>query len=476
MDHRVVPTILCGGAGTRLWPFSRQQYPKPFIRFDEGETLFAKTVKRVKSLAEGSKVSFSEPIVVCNQEHRFLAQRDLLKADCDAKIITEPFAKNTAPAIAFAAFEALKVSSDAILFVTPSDHVIKGKAILLKAGEEAVELAQKGYIVTFGIQPTAPKTEFGYIAAGDHISRMGFAVERFVEKPVLEKAREMLEVGNFYWNSGMFVVRAQVYLDALKEFAPEIYDACRKAMEGAQKIGPFLAPDAKEMTCCPSDSIDYAVMEKTTKAAVVPLHVTWSDLGSWSAMHEEGHKDDEQNVSYGDVMSVACSNCYLRSSGRLLVAIGLSDVVAVETSDAVLVSKLSRTQDLKKVVEKLESTGRIEADNSPVVHRPWGTYESIARGDHYQSKRIVVNPRQALSLQLHHHRSEHWTIVEGKAEVILGDETKQVQKNESVYIPKGTIHRLKNNSDQPVVLIEVQCGEYLGEDDIVRLDDVYFRN
>lgn len=466
----LVPVILCGGSGTRLWPLSRSGYPKQFVEFQKGQTLFKSTLKRVASLS-----SVGNPIVVCNKDHRFLAKRDLDDLSCHGSIIVEPVAKNTAPAIALAAFEAVKSDPNAVLLVLPSDHSIEGRTAFVKAVEDSVLLAEGSYLVTFGIRPTGPETGFGYIEAGDPISEGSFKVKRFVEKPVLAKAKEMLEDGGYYWNSGMFVFKASCYLDALKSFAPEIFDHCRIAMESQTVANGFISPNSDSMCECPSDSIDYAVMEKTAKAAVLPLNVVWNDLGAWNAMHAVAEKDTDNNTQIGDALSISCVNCYIHSTSRLVSAIGMHDVAIVETSDAVLVAPLSRVQEVKNVVAKLKATGRSEAVLPPVVQRPWGTYESIARGEHYQSKRIIINPGEALSLQLHHHRSEHWTIVDGAAEITVGDKVFTCQRNDSVYIPVETVHRLINRTDSPVVLIEVQCGDYLGEDDIVRLADVYSR-
>ena len=467
----LVPVILCGGSGTRLWPLSRSSYPKQFVEFQKGLTLFKSTMKRVACLS-----NVGNPIIVCNKDQRFLAKRDLDDLNCHGNIIVEPVAKNTAPAIALAAFEAVKTDPDAVLLVLPSDHSIDGRTAFVKAVEDSVILAERDYLVTFGIRPTSPETGYGYIEAGDPILEGSFKVKRFVEKPVLAKAKEMLKDGGYYWNSGMFVFKAAYYLDVLKLFAPEIFDHCRIAMENQTVDSGFLSPSSDALRECPSDSIDYAVMEKTAQAAVLPLNVVWNDLGAWNAMHAVAEKDADSNTLIGDTLSISCVNCYIHSTSRLVSAIGMSDVAVVETSDAVLVAPLSRVQEVKDVVAQLKETGRTEAVLPPVVQRPWGTYESIARGDHYQSKRIIVDPGAALSLQLHHHRSEHWTIVEGTAEVTVGDKITTCSPNESVYIPVETVHRLVNRSDTPVVLIEVQCGDYLGEDDIVRISDIYCRN
>ena len=466
----LIPVILCGGSGTRLWPLSRSSYPKQFAEFKKGHTLFKSTIRRIDCFD-----SVRNPIVVCNIDHQFLVKRDLDDLSCHGSIIVEPVAKNTAPAITLAAFEAVKSNPDAVLLVLPSDHSIDGRAAFIKAVEDSITLAERNYLVTFGIRPTGPETGFGYIEAGDSISENSFEVKRFVEKPILAKAKEMLDDGGYYWNSGMFVFKASSYLDALKSFAPEIFDHCKEAMENQKVDNDFIFPNFDAMNDCPSNSIDYAVMEKTTMAAVLPLNVVWNDLGAWNAIHAIAEKDLDNNTHIGDTFSISCTNCYIHSTSRLVSAIGMHNVAIVETSDAVLVAPLSRVQEVKDIVAKLKALGRPEGLFPPVVHRPWGTYESIAHGEHYQSKRIIVEPGAALSLQLHHHRSEHWTIVEGTAEVTIGEKIITCSSNDSVYIPVETVHRLINRTDTPVVLIEVQCGDYLGEDDIVRISDIYCR-
>ena len=468
---RLIPVILCGGSGTRLWPFSRSGYPKQFVEFEKGKTLFKTTVERISGLPGVENL-----VVVCNEAHRYLARRNLAELQQEGTVIIEPLARNTAPAIALAAVKAMEENPDAVLLVLPSDHALEGRAVFAKAIENAVELALSGHLVTFGIQPTGPETGFGYIESGDILDNRGFSVKRFVEKPDLAKAKKLLAAGGYFWNSGMFVFKAATYLESLKTFAPEMHAHCQSAMTKATLVDDFVLPDAADMETCPSDSIDYAVMEKTAKAAVVPLNVVWNDLGAWNALHAVADKDEDNNVLVGDTLPVDCKNCYLHSTGRLVAAVGLQDVAVVETSDAVLVTPLSRAQDVKTVVTKLKLAKRVEAELPPVVQRPWGTYESVVRGAGYQAKRIVVNPGGALSLQLHHHRSEHWTVVAGTAEITVGETVKTCSVNDSVYIPVETVHRLVNKTDQPAVIVEVQIGDYLGEDDIVRLADVYSRN
>ena len=470
MKELLIPVVLCGGSGTRLWPLSRSCYPKQFVEFDKGTTLFKSTLKRAFTIAKTVR-----PIIVCNESHRFLVKRDLDELGFSGNIINEPMSRNTAPAIAYAAFEAVKRTPDAVLLVLPSDHAIEGLSAFVKAVEEAVHIAEENFLVTFGIRPTGPETGFGYIETGVPISGTGFYVKQFIEKPDRVKAKAMLDTGGYLWNSGMFVFRADAYLKALEKFSPQIYKYCQDSMDKAERVGDFVTPDEEAVSSCPSNSIDYAVMEKTDKAAVIPLNVMWNDLGAWGALYQIAEKDENNNTISGDVLLKSCTNCYIFGTSRLITAIGMNDIAVVETKDAVLVTPLSRTQEVKDVVAELKKNRRIEAEMSPVVQRPWGTYEVIAKGEHYQSKRIVVNPGGALSLQLHHRRSEHWTIVEGTAEVTVGKDVRSCSKNYAIYIPVGTVHRLINRTDSPVVLIEVQCGDYFGEDDIERLADIYAR-
>lgn len=362
MTVPLIPVILCGGSGTRLWPLSRSGYPKQFVEFEKGKTLFKSTIERVANLD-----NVVDPIVVCNEAHRFLTKGNLDELNRSGTIIIEPIARNTAPAIALAAFAAIKTNPDAVLLVCPSDHAIEGRSAFVKAVKDAMALACDGYLVTFGIRPTGPETGFGYIAAGTPIAEGSFTVDRFVEKPVLAKAKEMIDAGGFFWNSGMFVFKASVYLEALKSFAPEIYAQSKKAMDEAKLEHGFVAPNAQAMTDCPSDSIDYAVMEKTDKAAVVPLNVVWNDLGAWNSLHSVADKDPENNVVIGDALNLGCTNCYLHSTDRLVAAVGMRDVAVVETSDAVLVTPLSRAQEVKNIVAALKAAHRSESELSSVL-------------------------------------------------------------------------------------------------------------
>lgn len=467
MDKHLFTVILSGGSGTRLWPISRSNYPKQFADFKRNETLFESTIRRVSSLNE-----FRESIVVCNKSHYYFVHDSLDHLDQNALLILEPTARSTAPAIALAAFAALQRDPEAILFVLPSDGMIQGEKTFQKAVANAIELAKKGYLVTFGIGPRSPETGFGYIETGDSIDNLGNNVSQFVEKPDLAHAKQMLGTGGFYWNSGMFVFNAKIFLKELKEKNIRIFNACEQAFnQGNFSENKFL-PNAESYKACPEDSLDYAVMEHTKKAAVVPLNVLWDDLGTWTSFYNVGKKDDSQNVKTGDVICQDTNNCFIHSSGRLIATIGIKGLAVVETKDAVLVSALDQSQNVKTLVQTLKKQNRKEAVVPPVVHRPWGTYESLAIGPHFQVKRIIVHPDQSLSLQYHNYRAEHWTVVEGTALIRIDDSEKELTQNQSVYIPIRSKHRLTNNSASDVIVIEVQSGDYLGEDDIVRLDDI----
>lgn len=476
----IVPVILCGGSGTRLWPLSRQTYPKQFIDLGEGRTLFGDTISRVRRLlpppeATGAQQEMDAPVpgqgplIVCNEAHRFSVKALLGKDGNRATILLEPAPRNTAPAIALAAL-ALAGTGDPLMLVLPSDHAIADDETFLNGVRAAAPLAAEGRIMTFGITPTGPETGFGYIEQGH-----GHDVVRFVEKPDEAAARAMLERGDFLWNSGMFLVRASVYLEELGRHAPQIGAACRAAWEGRTVDGVFMRPDADAFLASPADSIDYAIMEHTDRAGVVPLTTGWNDLGSWEAFYQAGPRDENGNVCHGDVLAddVECS--YLHAGHRLLAAIGVRDLVVVETSDAVLIAPRDRAQEVKAIVDRLKAEGRVESKEHPVVYRPWGSYEPLATGPRFQVKRIVVNPGAELSLQMHHHRAEHWVVVQGTAEVTNDGEKRLYTENQSTYIPVGTPHRLKNPGIIPLVLIEIQSGSYLGEDDIVRFADIYGR-
>ena len=466
------PVLLAGGSGTRLWPLSRRTYPKQFVPLLADGSLFEATVKRL------SGFEHAPPMVVCNDAHRFLVAEELRAAGVDsAPILLEPAGRNTAPAIALAALEAAGAGQDPVLLVLPADHAIPDGAAFARAVETAVEAAADGALVTFGIEPRGPATGYGYIraAAGDGVR----PVEAFVEKPDRATAERYLAEGGYYWNSGMFVFRAGAFLDELERHAPEILGAVRAAHAGRRADLDFLRFDERAFAATPADSVDYAVMEHTGRAVVVPFEGAWSDVGSWQALWEaglaRGEGDAADNVCHGDVIASEVERCYLHASSRLVAAVGLCDSVVVETADAVLVAPRERAEEVKRLVERLEADGRTEKDEHRRVYRPWGSYEGLDGGERFQVKRIVVKPGGQLSLQMHHHRAEHWIVVRGTARVTAGDDVFLLSENESTYIPLGTTHRLENPGHIPLELVEVQSGSYLGEDDIVRFEDRYGR-
>ncbi|MCS3808258.1 mannose-1-phosphate guanylyltransferase/mannose-6-phosphate isomerase [Xanthomonas sp. 4461] len=463
----VLPIILSGGSGTRLWPLSRESYPKQFLPLVGDKSMLQATWLRSAPVAGHS------PIVVANEEHRFMAAEQLQQLGVKpSAILLEPKGRNTAPAIAVAALEATRDGTDPLLLVLPSDHVIRDEAAFQAAVTVAAAAAEQGKLVTFGIKPTAPETGYGYIKAGAGTGAT--AVERFVEKPDLATAQGYLASGEYYWNSGMFLFRASRYLEELRKFHPAIADACQKAWENGKRDADFTRLDKDAFAASPSDSIDYAVMEKTADAVVVPLDAGWNDVGSWSSLLDVSEQDAHGNAHHGDVIQVDCRNTYAYGS-RLIAMVGLEDVVVVETPDAVLVGHRDRIQEVKDVVGQIKTAGRSEATWHRKVYRPWGAYDSIDMGQRHQVKRITVKPGAVLSLQMHHHRAEHWIVVSGTAEVTRGDEVLLLTENQSTYIPLGVTHRLRNPGKLPLELIEVQSGSYLGEDDIVRFEDTYGR-
>ncbi|MBN5050952.1 mannose-1-phosphate guanylyltransferase/mannose-6-phosphate isomerase [Stenotrophomonas maltophilia] len=466
--NTVQPVILSGGSGTRLWPLSREAYPKQFLPLAGELTMLQATWQRVAPIASRG------PLVIANEEHRFVAAEQLQQVGAEpAAIILEPVGRNTAPAIAVAALEATRDGADALLLVLPSDHVITDEAAFRAAVQAASSAAEAGKLVTFGIVPTGPETGYGYIKAAD--GQGVRAVERFVEKPDLEIATGYVASGQYYWNSGMFLFKASRYLQELERLQPAMLSACRDAWQSARRDADFTRLDKDAFTAVPSDSIDYAVMEKTADAVVVPLDAGWNDVGSWTALRDVSQQDGDGNAHQGDVIAIDCRNTYAYGQ-RLVAMVGLDDVIVVETDDAVLVGKADRMQEVKTVVAKLKADGRSEATWHRKVYRPWGAYDSIDNGERFQVKRITVKPGGTLSLQMHHHRAEHWIVVSGTAEVTRGDEVILLSENQSTYIPLGVTHRLRNPGKLPLELIEVQSGSYLGEDDIVRFEDTYGRS
>jgi len=463
----ILPVILSGGSGTRLWPLSREAYPKQFLQLAGEHSMLQSTWLRVADVATQA------PLVVANEAHRFVAAEQLQQVGTTpSAILLEPVGRNTAPAIAAAALEARRNGDDPLLLVLPSDHLIRDVGQFHQAIEAAASIADQGKLVTFGIQPTAPETGYGYIKA---VAGEGArAIERFVEKPDLDTAQAYVASGEYYWNSGMFLFRASRYLEELQRLQPQILDACHAAWEKARRDSDFIRLDTDAFKASPSDSIDYAVMEKTADAAVVPLDAGWSDVGSWTALRDVSEQDANGNAHRGDVIAIDCHDTFAYGE-RLIAMVGLDDVIVVETDDAVLVGKSDRMQEVKDVVARLKADGRSEATWHRKVYRPWGAYDSIDHGDRFQVKRITVKPGGTLSLQMHHHRAEHWIVVSGTAEVTRGEEVLLLTENQSTYIPLGVTHRLRNPGKLPLELIEVQSGSYLGEDDIVRFEDTYGR-
>ena len=468
----LIPLILSGGSGTRLWPVSRKNLPKQFLALAGKGTLFQQTLARTRQLPD-----VAAPIVVASDDHRFLAADQLLASGIDnATIVLEPLARNTAPAIALGALQALDRDPDAVLLVLPADHLIGDTAAFVQAVTQALPLAAQGWLATFGIRPDRPETGFGYIRRAEAIDAHAYRVAEFVEKPALATAQSYLADGGYDWNSGMFLFKAVRYLDELAEHAPAMLAAVREAHAKATTDLDFVRIDRDAFARVPDDSIDYAVMEKTRRAAVIPVSCAWSDIGSWSALWLTGDKDADGNLREGDTLAVATHNSLLRSHDRhLLATVGVDNLVVVTTPDATLVAHRDAAQDVKKIVEQLKAAGRSEHSLHRVVHRPWGHYDSLEEGERFQVKRIVVKPGASLSLQKHHHRAEHWIVVSGTAEVTCDDKVFLLGENQSTYIPLGSKHRLRNPGKVPLELIEVQSGSYLGEDDIVRYDDVYGR-
>jgi mannose-1-phosphate guanylyltransferase len=467
------PVILAGGSGSRLWPKSRAALPKQFLNLTSDLTMLQDTIHRL----DGTKAD--KPIVICNDAHRFLVAEQLRQQDVDhGGILLEPVGRNTAPAIALAALHASLKGDDPTLLILAADHLINDAPAFHQAIKHAEVLAEQGKLVTFGIVPDSAHTGYGYIQGGQQVAavEVGFDVASFVEKPDLATAQTYVDSGEYYWNSGMFMFKASRYLQELEKYNPQMLEICRKAIATEAKDLEFVRVDADIFAGCPDDSIDYAVMEKTDSACVVPLDAGWSDVGSWSSLWETAkEKDQNGNVVIGDAILEGVNNSYVNAEQRLISVVGLDDVVVVETKDAVLVANKDKVQDIKKVVNQLKADKRPEFEFHREVFRPWGSYDSIDNGERFQVKRITVKPGEKLSVQMHHHRAEHWIVVAGTAKVTNGDETLLLSENQSTYIPVGVIHALENPGKIPLELIEVQSGTYLGEDDIVRFSDRYGR-
>ncbi len=471
MSQAIIPVILSGGSGTRMWPLSRSHYPKQFLPLVTEQTLLQDTVTRLPV-----DLNIGAPMVICNQDHRFMVAEQLQQIHVKpSAIILEPFGRNTAPAVAMAALSAN--SPDDVLLILAADHAIFNHKALGDAIAYAADVAASGSLVTFGIVATSPETGYGYIQRGSAMKNgKGFKVKSFVEKPDLKTAQKYLESGDYYWNSGMFAFKAGRFLEELKKHRPDILAACRKSLDLAQTDLDFIRLDSDSFAQCPSDSIDYAVMEKTSNAVAIPLDAGWNDVGSWSSLWEVSEKDENGNRLHGDVLVHDTKNSLLHSESRLVSAVGVENIVVVETDDAIMVASKDRVQDVKEISEKLKKQGRTEYQAHRKVYRPWGWYDSIDMGPRHQAKRIAVNPGAKLSLQMHYHRAEHWIVIKGTAKITLDDREIILSEDQSTYIPLGTKHRLENIGKIPLEIIEVQTGSYLGEDDIVRFSDDYGRN
>ena len=467
----LVPVLLSGGVGSRLWPVSRELFPKQFLALlNDQESMLQQTMLRLDGLDTTPK-----PLVVCNEDHRFLVAEQLRSLGQSAQIILEPAARNTAPAIALAALKALEQDKNPALLVLPADHDIQLTEQFHQAVEQGLPLALDGKLVTFGIVPDKPETGYGYIQQGGKIGEQAFSIDRFVEKPNLETAQQYVDSGEYLWNSGMFLLSAKTYLAELEQHNPQMLQLCQQALSKAQSDMDFVRVDETSFAAIEEDSIDYAVMEKTQQGVVIPLACGWSDVGAWSTLWEVSEKDADGNVCKGDAIVKQTQDSYIRSESRLVATLGLKDTIVVETADAVLVADKNQVQDIKQIVNALKTQARSETSSHSRVYRPWGSYESLVETDRFQVKRIVVNPGQTLSLQMHHHRAEHWVVVKGTAEITNGDDVRLYSEDQSTYIPLGHKHRLANPGVIPLEIIEIQTGSYLGEDDIVRFEDVYGR-
>jgi len=468
----VYPVILSGGSGSRLWPLSRSHYPKQFYPLTADQTLLQQSALRLPQA-----LGYASPLIVCSEHHRFIVAEQLRQCGiAPNRIVLEPVGRNTAPAAAVAALCLLKQDPEAILLVLPADHLIAKVEVFNDAVSKTLAVVDQDRLVSFGIEATEPHTGYGYVKQGPAISADAFAVEKFIEKPSEKAAAGFLAAGGYHWNSGIFIFSAQVYLQELGRFHPDILAACEAAVAGGGEDLGFFRLDPEAFERCPSDSIDYAVMEKTDKAAVLPVTMGWNDIGSWTALWETGEKDDKGNLFEGDVLAIDVKNSHIRAEDALVAAVGLDNVTVIQTKDAVLVLPSDRAQDVKSIVDRLKQQGRDEHKFHVVHYRPWGSYQTLDFGARFQVKRLIVKPGQSLSLQMHHHRSEHWVVVSGTAKITVDNDVVLLSENQSTYIPVGSTHRLENPGMLDLEVIEVQSGSYLGEDDIVRFDDIYDRD
>ncbi len=466
----ILPVVMAGGSGSRLWPLSRHHFPKQFLNLDGDDTMLQATLKRLASLAH------AQPTVICNEEHRFIVAEQLRNTGQHAHIILEPVGRNTAPAIALAALQATADGSDPILLVLAADHLIKNEEAFCAAIRQGESIANQGQLVTFGIVPTAPETGYGYIKGGAEFgNEKAYRVAEFKEKPDAHTAQNYLDSGDYFWNSGMFMFKASRFLEELKQYREDIFLACERALEHTSSDLDFIRVDEAAFRACPEDSVDYAVMEKTDSAVVIPVDCGWSDVGSWSALWEVSDKDKKGNVVRGDVITIDCNNSYIHTEEKLVAAIGVDDLIILDTKDATLVTRQSEVQKVKNIVQQLKKEGRSQWLHHREVYRPWGKYDSLDGGQRFQVKRITVKPGEKLSTQMHHHRAEHWIVVSGTAKVTNGEEEYLLSENQSTYIALGQKHSLENPGKVPLEIIEVQSGTYFGEDDIVRLSDKYGR-
>ena len=461
-----IPVIMAGGSGSRLWPLSRSKFPKQFLALDNQNdlTMLQATLDRIEGL------NAFDPIIISNEEHRFIVAEQIRNYGEKSRIILEPVGRNTAPAIALAAFEAMQHGDDPILLVLAADHVVANKPAFQSSITQALELASQDQLVTFGIVPTAPETGYGYIQRGEAEGENGYKVKGFVEKPNLETAEKYMSSNEYYWNSGCFMFKASVFLNELESLSPEIYQVCAKAVEKSQIDLDFIRISKEDFLTCPDDSVDYAVMEKTDKAVVVPMDAGWSDVGSWSALWEVSEKDKNDNVYHGDTILKGTTGCLIHAPNKLVAAVGLSNIIVVDTKDAVLVADKSKVQEVKKIVEHLKAENRTEFKDHREVYSPWGVSDAIDKGSRYKVNSITVKPGKEQSEQMHYHRAEHWVVVSGTAKVTKGDEVFLLTENQSTYIPVGVTHKIENPGKVDLELIEVQSGSYLENDDIVRIN------